>query len=222
MIKLTKRRAFNFFRSYYDVYNELESDVDKIAFIDALLDRQFLGVKPTNLKGMAKFAYISQTNSIDSQVKGYEDKTKTILNDIITPIDTPTYGGTKPPTVQEKEKEKVKEDYIYEKKEILNFDILEEIEFLELFNKCRNHFDKMTTKLQSLQSVERSLLNNQNKIYNKQFFIDALSGFYKQKNIYPTNRIRPKHFLENLELYNTCFHENKQLFINKEIKIDRL
>jgi len=90
--------------------------------------------------------------------------------------------------------------------------ILEEKEFLELFNKCRNHFDQMTTNLQSLQSVERSLLNNQNKIYDKQYFIDALSGFYKQKNIYPTNRIRPKHFLENLELYNTCFHEKQQLF----------
>lgn len=103
MIKLTKRKGFNFFRSYYDVYNELETNEDKVAFIDALLDRQFLGIKPENLKGMAKFAYISQTNSIDSQVKGYEDKTKTIL--------TPTQGGClgvdKPPTEQVEVKEKV-------------------------------------------------------------------------------------------------------------------
>lgn len=89
-MKLTKRKGFNFFRSYYDVYNEL-SDKDKVAFMDALLDRQFLGVKPTNLKGLAKFAYISQVNSIDSQVKGYEDKTGEKLN--------PTDGGTQPPTV---------------------------------------------------------------------------------------------------------------------------
>lgn len=108
MIKLTKRKAFNFFRSYYDVYNELEDDADKLAFINALLDRQFMGIKPTNLTGMAKFAYVSQTNSIDSQVKGYEDKTKTILNPNDAPIDTPTQGGTKPPTEQEKEKEKEK------------------------------------------------------------------------------------------------------------------
>ena len=73
-MKLTKRKGFNFFRSYYDVYNELETDKDKVKFIDALLDRQFLGLKPTDLKGMAKFAYISQTNSIDTQVKGYEDR----------------------------------------------------------------------------------------------------------------------------------------------------
>ncbi len=103
-IKLTKRKGFNFFRSYYDVYNELETNADKVAFIDALLDRQFLGIKPENLKGMAKFAYISQTNSIDSQVKGYEDKTKTTL----TPTQGGSVGGMVTPTEQEKEKEKEK------------------------------------------------------------------------------------------------------------------
>ena len=110
-MKLTKRKGFNFFRSYYDVYNELD-DKAKVQFIDALLDRQFLGVKPTELKGMANFAYISQTNSIDSQVKGYEDKTGTSLQKELTP---PTVGVNKKdltPTlqveVQEKEKEKEK------------------------------------------------------------------------------------------------------------------
>lgn len=102
-IKLTKRKGFNFFRSYYDVYNELEKPEDKLAFIDALLDRQFLGIKPTNLKGMAKFAYISQTNSIDSQVKGYEDKTGVIL----TPTEGGCVGGTATPATQVKEKVQV-------------------------------------------------------------------------------------------------------------------
>ena len=102
-MKLTKRKGFNFFRSYYDVYNELENDADKVAFIDALLDRQFLGIKPLNLTGMAKFAYISQTNSIDSQVKGYEDKTQTIL----TPTVGGRQGGNQPPTEQVEVKEKV-------------------------------------------------------------------------------------------------------------------
>lgn len=106
MIKLTKRKGFNFFRSYYDVYNELETIEDKVAFIDALLDRQFLGVKPNKLKGMAKFAYISQTNSIDSQVKGFEDKTGIIL----TPFEPPTDGClyTPTPQVEGKVKEEVK------------------------------------------------------------------------------------------------------------------
>ena len=93
MVKLTKRKGFNFFRSYYDVYNLLP-DADKLAFMDALLDRQFLGIKPTELKGMPEFAYISQTNSIDSQVKGYEDKTKTRLDGrVYYKNDTPPVGG---------------------------------------------------------------------------------------------------------------------------------
>jgi hypothetical protein len=100
--KKTKRKGFNFFRSYYDVYNELEKDSDKLAFIGALLDRQFLGVQPDELKGMARFAWISQVNSIDSQVKGYEDKTGVKL--------TPCQGGVNTPTEQEKEKGQVQEE----------------------------------------------------------------------------------------------------------------
>lgn len=119
-MKKTKRKGFNFFRSYYDVYNELETDADKVAFMDALLDRQFLGIKPDNLKGMAKFAYISQTNSIDSQVKGYETKSGEKLTPLVgvntPPTDTPCqggaqapcYGGADTPTLQVEVEEKGK------------------------------------------------------------------------------------------------------------------
>ena len=116
-MKLTKRKGFNFFRSYFDVYNELP-DKDKLLFIDALLNKQFLGVKPKNLKGMAKFAYISQLNSIESQVKGYEDKTKTRLdgtpyiNKKSTPTEGGTQGGLNTPTLQVEEKDKEKEQSI--------------------------------------------------------------------------------------------------------------
>ena len=125
MVKQTKRKGFNFFRSYFDVYNEL-SDKDKLQFIDALLNRQFLGVKPINLNGMAKFAYISQTNSIDSQVKGYEDKTGTKLNICTNDgvLDTPSLGGAQggadTPSLQVEEKGKEKEKVEY----TIDFDLL--------------------------------------------------------------------------------------------------
>ena len=127
MVKLTKRKGFNFFRSYFDVYNELEGD-DKIAFMDALLDRQFLGIKPNNLKGMAKFAYISQTNSIDSQVKGYEDKTGTKLHPTVGVNEkdlTPIEQVQEEVQVQVQEKEKV-EVQVQEKQTLS--------EILEIFN----------------------------------------------------------------------------------------
>jgi uncharacterized phage protein (TIGR02220 family) len=123
MVKNTKRKGFNFFRSYFDVYNEL-SDKDKIQFMDALLDRQFLGIKPEGLNGMAKFAYISQTNSIDSQVKGYEDKTGTKLSNdggLTTPTIGGCYGGSDTPTLQVEEKEKEKVEYTIDFNLLLKF-----------------------------------------------------------------------------------------------------
>jgi len=129
MYKPTKRKGFNFFRSYFDVYNELENDSDKVAFMDALLDRQFLGIRPLNLKGMAKFAYISQTNSIDSQVKGYEDKTGLIL----TPTEPPAIGVEKPPTEQVEVKVEVKlQGEVKVKDEVKQKSLLSEIKISDL------------------------------------------------------------------------------------------
>jgi hypothetical protein len=97
------RKTFNFYRSYWDVANEL-NDKDRLAFYDALMKRQFTGVE-TDLEGMVKFAYLSQKHSIDRQIEGYENKTKEPLQD---PTEGGSKGGNKAPTVQLKEKEKEK------------------------------------------------------------------------------------------------------------------
>jgi hypothetical protein len=97
------RKGFNFYRSYFEVAMELK-DAEFIAFIKALLQRQFNGIEPTDLKGMAKFAYLSQKFSIDSQVLGFETKTKEKL----TPTEGGGIGATQGATAQEKEKEKEK------------------------------------------------------------------------------------------------------------------
>jgi hypothetical protein len=135
-LKETKRKGFNFFRSYYDVYNELP-DKDKIAFIDALLDRQFLGIKPTDLKGMANFAWISQVNSIDSQVKGYEDKTGVKLNPTVG-VKKILINPTEQVQVQEKEKEKEKEEVKLQVKDIKENVYSKEIH--DCFKDCKDYF----------------------------------------------------------------------------------
>ena len=138
--KETKRKGFNFFRSYYDVFNELP-DKDKLAFISALLDRQFLGVKPKDLKDLANFAWISQVNSIDSQVKGFEDKTGIKL--------TPTEGGSSTPTEQVEGKGEVqvqgKEQEVYKGKpkdieEVWNYFIEKNIPVIYA-EKFFNHYE---------------------------------------------------------------------------------
>ena len=186
MFKETKRKGFNFFRSYYDVYNELETDKDKVAFVDALLDRQFLGVKPTELKGMAKFAWISQVNSIDSQVKGYEDKTKTTLNDNFTP---PTVGVNKKeitPTeqVQVEVQVKEKEQYVCHTHE----------SFLLWFKECRNYIN-LEYNVKRLSAYDKQLFNEL-KEYTKEDFKKAFKNFSADKYYLDNNLIFPKHFLK--------------------------
>ena len=100
------RLGFNFYRSYAEIALELAPD-DRLAFYDALIARQFTGAEP-DLKGLAKFAYISQKHSIDKQVKGYERVKNCLLSKSEPPV-----GSLPPPPplqvqeeVQEKEKEK--------------------------------------------------------------------------------------------------------------------
>ena len=103
------RKAFNFYRSYYDVAKEL-SKKDREEFLMALLQKQFEGIEP-KLEGMAKFAYLSQQHSIDSQVVGYEQKTKEKLTPTEGGCQGGTEGGTKGGSVQEKGQEKEKVEY---------------------------------------------------------------------------------------------------------------
>ncbi len=113
----SKRKAFNFFLSYYEIGKEL-NDKDRLQFYDAILKKQFENID-TELTGMAKFAYISQSHSIYSQTKGYFDKTK-------DPMFDPTVGGTQgcmvAPTVQVQEKEKEQVQHV--KADIIDFDAL--------------------------------------------------------------------------------------------------
>jgi hypothetical protein len=98
------RKAIKFYISYFEVATEL-NDKDRLAFYDALFNKQFKNIEP-NLKGMAKFAYISQKHSIDAQIKGYYDITK---DEQFNPNQPPIVGGTQPPYLQDKEQEKEKE-----------------------------------------------------------------------------------------------------------------
>jgi len=117
---MSERKAVKFYRSYWDVAMNL-NDKDRLAFYDAVMLRQFTGQEPT-LTGMAKFAYISQKHSIDAQVKGFEDKTK-------TPLQGGMQGGMQAPLVQEEEKV----EYTIDERKLKFADTLKP--FLELYGK---------------------------------------------------------------------------------------
>lgn len=89
-----ERQMFKFYRSYFDVLNELPEQ-NKLEYLVAILEKQFFGKEPS-LTGISKLAYISQKHSIDKQVKGFEDKVGTQLvdNKIQDPIVPTCIGGT--------------------------------------------------------------------------------------------------------------------------------
>lgn len=93
------RKHFKFYKSYYDVFCELPNDKEKIAFIEAIFKKQFFNID-TELKGMAKFAYVSQKHNIENQVQGFIDK----MGEIDTPMVPPPLGGMQggivPPPLQ--------------------------------------------------------------------------------------------------------------------------
>jgi uncharacterized phage protein (TIGR02220 family) len=149
------RQAFNFYRSYWEVANEL-NDKDRLAFYDALLTRQFTG-EETDLKGLVKFAYLSQKHSIDKQIKGYEDKTKCPL---IDPRQHPSQGGTQGPSVQEKEKEKEKEK--------------EEIDYLALLGFLNKTFGRGFKVIN--EKTKRAYKGRLKEGYTKEQIIDAIKN----------------------------------------------
>ena len=114
---MKKRDAFNFYRSYYDVLEDIHRDEDKLTYLLALLDRQFKGIEPT-LVGIPKLVYKGQKHSIDKQVEGWESKTKTQLKTnedpsippTQPPYEPPTEGGSQDPYLQEQEQGKGKEE----------------------------------------------------------------------------------------------------------------
>jgi len=103
-MKLTKRKAFNFLRSYFDVLNELETDKDKLDFLLAIINKQFLDEDPEALNFLVNLCYQSQRHQIEKSVKGWKKAT----------YGTPPKGD--PKEEEEKEEEKEKEE-VKEKEE---------------------------------------------------------------------------------------------------------
>jgi hypothetical protein len=110
-MKPTKRKAFNFLRSYFDALNEIPEDKDKLDFLLALINKQFLDIEPKDLSFIAKISYQGQRHAIEKSVKGYKDKMKTDLlgNPLLHPYKDPKQGGSQDPLQQEKEKGKEQE-----------------------------------------------------------------------------------------------------------------
>lgn len=112
------RQAFNFYRSYYDVYQGL-NDVQKLTYMDTLLKVNFLEIKVEEVAfkdPVLQLVWQSQKHSVNKAVKGYldgqkrKDHIKSAFFGCYSEDYHPTEGPTEGPTLQGKEKEKGKEE----------------------------------------------------------------------------------------------------------------
>lgn len=92
---MEERKHFKFYRSYYEVAQELPPE-EGYHFLMAIFQKQFCDKEP-DLKGMAKFAYISQKHSIEAQVKGYKDR-QLRSDPAKAPSVAPAAGGSEAPS----------------------------------------------------------------------------------------------------------------------------
>jgi hypothetical protein len=108
MKKLTKRKGFNFLRSYFDVLNELQNDTDKVNFLLSIINKQFLNESPDGLNFIVNLCYESQRHQIESSVKGWERAANdTLGTTLVTTLGTTPM--TTPKELEEKEELKEKE-----------------------------------------------------------------------------------------------------------------
>jgi hypothetical protein len=160
------RKAFNFYRSYWEVANEL-NDKDRLAFYDALLKKQFTN-EDTELNGMVKFAYLSQKHSIDKQIDGYISQMSKRY-----PNEDPWQGGTQGayvyPTQQEEEKEeeKVKEKIDYEA--LLQFINVTFNRKFQVFNdKVKSKYSSLLKQGYTKNQVMNAIINCKSNQYHKE------------------------------------------------------
>jgi hypothetical protein len=199
------RKAFKFYRSYFDVAQEL-NDKDRLAFYDALLNRQFNGIE-LELNGLAKFAYISQKHSIDAQVKGYEDK---VQHPITPPCVGGSVGAIEPPLVQEKEKEKEKE-----KEQLVIVTFQERVsKFLLWFNTEFIKHGKQQSKFRTLNAQTESNLKKLLDKYSTEEWNTAFENMINNSWVIENKNATPDHFLRpaNFEKYLNQGKQQKNNF----------
>ncbi len=110
---------FPFFYSYYEAYDELPNDRDKVVFIDAMMKYAFFGEEPDLPKYLVSMFKLVRPN-IEKSVKnmrqgavngkkgGAPDGNQNARKDTLEEKTTPGLNGNK--ADKEKEKEKDKED----------------------------------------------------------------------------------------------------------------
>ena len=122
-----KKNQFKFYKSYWDIFNQLNSDKEKVEFIEILNNVHFFNQHINSIKPKTqnlKLAFASIKHSLEASIKGYCDKLNIDYDDynFTYPYQGGKQGGSEPPyqqyiknnkqyTINNKEKINKKEKY---------------------------------------------------------------------------------------------------------------
>ena len=183
---MNKRKAFNFYRSFYDVYKELNEKQAK-EFMDNLLAVEFLEKSIDDVVFKDKICSIvwsSIKHSIEAQIKGYAHKTGLSLEN-----DIPTVGPTVGPCQQEEGEGEGEEEGQ------LQLDASDDATN-EIFSLC---WDLHSSRLKEIKTKDGNPRRNSNKSVCRERFL-KLAKKYKPLSLAvyiknSTYNTAPKEFL---------------------------
>lgn len=212
---MKERKAFNFYRSFYDVALLLP-ELERSEFIMAICHAQFTGEIIEPELPMAKLAFTSQLHSIEKQLVGFKWATETIPKDEPTegPSEGTKEGPYKEPSVQEQEQV---QEQVQEKEErttkkgskklILNES---ELKFIDWFNAQFIPVLNRKGKFNSMTATDRNNLIALKESYpNAYDWEHAFTVMTQSEWVIENNMATIAHFLR---------HDNFTKYVNQQIK----
>ncbi len=154
------RKAFSFYKSYWDSYIELETDREKVEFFESLCEVQFLERHIDDIKPASRFVrllFISIKHSLNSSIRGYCSKVGIVYDS--AEFKHPYQGGCQGGCLQVEEEgeEQVEEKGKGQVKE----------EQQEQINKLNLAIESLTNE-QALKKEENNVMNKKLKELEKE------------------------------------------------------
>ena len=208
-IKFKERKAFNFYRSYYETSLLLDGK-DKAEFLECIINYQFTGILIEPKRKNSLLAFRGQIHSINKQIIGFDKGKDTYPNGY--PTEGKDKGKGKGSHKEVQEEEQV-QDEVEEKEEIIDVSAkAEKIDFeklIEFINKNTGRNFKVINK-----TVKGKYLARLKDGYSKQDILDAVSNsiksdFHKEKNF---KYLTPEFFSrsETLDKYSNTNNKPKE------------
>ena len=215
-IKFKERKAFNFYRSYYET-SLLLYGKDKAEFLECIINYQFTGILIEPKRKNSLLAFRGQIHSINKQIIGFDKGKDTYPNGY--PTEGKDKGKGKGSHKEVQEEEQV-QDEVEEKEEIIDVPAkAEKIDFeklIEFINKNTGRNFKVINK-----TVKGKYLARLKEGYSKKDILDAVSNsiksdFHKGKNF---KYLTPEFFSrsETLDKYSNVNNKQKEKNVNKSV-----